>query len=169
MLLKPFLISFAMIIISYIIIIVVLSQITKAVKQLRANHRLILSGTPIQVSYSFNFCHSLYYIVLQIEKNTSETTCSNITVLIMWFYDISGISCEQNNVLELWSLFDFLMPGFLGTEKQFYERFGKPIIQSRDAKSSSKEQEAGQSVTMQIIQQSDWSEPLGLVNHIETD
>lgn len=49
----------------------------------------------------------------------------------------------QNNVLELWSLFDFLMPGFLGTEKQFYERYGKPIIQSRDAKSSSKEQEAG--------------------------
>ena len=49
----------------------------------------------------------------------------------------------QNNVLELWSLFDFLMPGFLGTEKQFQARFGKPIIQSRDAKSSSKEQEAG--------------------------
>ena len=46
-------------------------------------------------------------------------------------------------MLELWSLFDFLMPGFLGTEKQFYERYGKPIIQSRDAKSSSKEQEAG--------------------------
>ena len=51
--------------------------------------------------------------------------------------------CFQNNVLELWSLFDFLMPGFLGTEKQFQARFGKPILQSRDAKSSSKEQEAG--------------------------
>ena len=50
-------------------------------------------------------------------------------------------------MLELWSLFDFLMPGFLGTEKQFFERFGKPIIQSRDAKSSSKEQEAGRART----------------------
>ena len=50
---------------------------------------------------------------------------------------------SQNNVLELWSLFDFLMTGFLGTERQFYERFGKPILLSRDAKSSSKEQEAG--------------------------
>jgi TATA-binding protein-associated factor len=29
----------------------------------------------------------------------------------------------QNNVLELWSLFDYLMPGFLGTEKQFYARY----------------------------------------------
>ena len=55
------------------------------------------------------------------------------------------VFCFQNNVLELWSLFDFLMPGFLGTEKQFQARFGKPILQSRDAKSSSKEQEAGMS------------------------
>lgn len=49
----------------------------------------------------------------------------------------------QNNVLELWSLFDFLMPGFLGTEKQFMARYSRPILASRDAKSSSKEQEAG--------------------------
>ena len=35
------------------------------------------------------------------------------------------------------------MPGFLGSEKIFNERFGKPILSSRDSKSSSKEQEAG--------------------------
>ncbi|XP_059619603.1 TATA-binding protein-associated factor 172 [Phlebotomus argentipes] len=72
------------------------TKCSKAIKQLVANHRLILSGTPI-----------------------------------------------QNNVLELWSLFDFLMPGFLGTEKQFVARFSRPILASRDAKSSPKEQEAG--------------------------
>ncbi|KPV76382.1 uncharacterized protein RHOBADRAFT_52398 [Rhodotorula graminis WP1] len=72
------------------------TKLTQAVKSLKAIHRLILSGTPI-----------------------------------------------QNNVLELWSLFDFLMPGFLGSEKAFNDRFGKPIAASRDAKSSSKEQEAG--------------------------
>lgn len=72
------------------------TKTTKAVKMIRANHRLILSGTPI-----------------------------------------------QNNVLELWSLFDFLMPGFLGSERTFHERFGKPIIASRDGKLSSREQEAG--------------------------
>ena len=49
----------------------------------------------------------------------------------------------QNSVLELWSLFDFLMPGFLGTEKQFSQKFSRPIIASRDSKSSSKDQEAG--------------------------
>jgi TATA-binding protein-associated factor len=49
----------------------------------------------------------------------------------------------QNNVLELWSLFDFLMPGFLGSEKVFQDRFSKPIAASRNAKANSKEQEAG--------------------------
>lgn len=72
------------------------SKLAKAVKQISANHRLILTGTPI-----------------------------------------------QNNVVELWSLFDFLMPGFLGTEKMFQERFAKPISASRNSKTSSKEQEAG--------------------------
>lgn len=49
----------------------------------------------------------------------------------------------QNNVLELWSLFDFLMPGFLGSERQFLTRFSRPILASRDPKSSLKDQEAG--------------------------
>ncbi|XP_075232109.1 TATA-binding protein-associated factor 172-like isoform X2 [Lycorma delicatula] len=69
---------------------------SKAIKQLVANHRLILSGTPI-----------------------------------------------QNNVLELWSLFDFLMPGFLGTERQFTAKYSRPILASRDPKSSQRDQEAG--------------------------
>ncbi|KAG4305422.1 hypothetical protein PORY_000978 [Pneumocystis oryctolagi] len=72
------------------------AKLTKAIKLIKANYRLILSGTPI-----------------------------------------------QNNVLELWSLFDFLMPGFLGTQKSFHEKFVRPIAASRDSKVSSREQEAG--------------------------
>ncbi|XP_015435871.1 PREDICTED: TATA-binding protein-associated factor 172 [Dufourea novaeangliae] len=68
----------------------------KATKRLHANHRLILSGTPV-----------------------------------------------QNDVLELWSLFDFLMPGFLGTEKQFAARYSRPILACREPKAGPKEQEAG--------------------------
>ncbi|KAG2740268.1 hypothetical protein P692DRAFT_201857780 [Suillus brevipes Sb2] len=68
------------------------TKLTKAVKAINAQHRLILSGTPI-----------------------------------------------QNNVLELWSLFDFLMPGFLGTETSFNERFSKPILSNRDGKAKTGE------------------------------
>uniref|UniRef100_A0A0D3BY47 Helicase C-terminal domain-containing protein n=1 Tax=Brassica oleracea var. oleracea TaxID=109376 RepID=A0A0D3BY47_BRAOL len=72
------------------------SKITSAVKQLKAHHRLILSGTPI-----------------------------------------------QNNIIELWSLFDFLMPGFLGTERQFQASYGKPLLAARGPKCSAKDAEAG--------------------------
>lgn len=73
------------------------TKLSQSVKRLKAEHRLLLSGTPV-----------------------------------------------QNNVLELWSLFDFLMPGFLGSEKKFNERFSKPILASRDAKASSHRQVEGQ-------------------------
>lgn len=72
------------------------SKLSRSISRLRADHRLILSGTPI-----------------------------------------------QNNVTELWSLFDFLMPGLLGSERLFNTRFSRPILQSRELKCSSKEQEAG--------------------------
>eukprot|EP00127_Corallochytrium_limacisporum_P006167 Clim_evm6s220 gene=Clim_evmTU6s220 len=50
----------------------------------------------------------------------------------------------QNNVLDLWSLFDYLMPNFLGSRQQFESQYGRIIVQARDAKASEVEQEAGQ-------------------------
>jgi TATA-binding protein-associated factor len=79
------------------------TKLTKAVKCIQAQHRLILSGTPI-----------------------------------------------QNNVLELWSLFDFLMPGFLGTESSFNERFSKPILSNRDGKSKNAEAGTRPAVSISI-------------------
>ena len=73
------------------------TKLSAAVKRLQAQHRLLLSGTPI-----------------------------------------------QNNVLELWSLFDFLMPGFLGNERVFNDRFSKPILADRDGKATQKERETGE-------------------------
>ena len=69
---------------------------SQSIRAVKAKHRLLLSGTPI-----------------------------------------------QNSATELWSLFDFLMPGFLGSEKRFHQKFGKAIANSRDTKSSGKDQEAG--------------------------
>jgi TATA-binding protein-associated factor len=48
-----------------------------------------------------------------------------------------------NNKLKKGSLFDFLMPNFLGNEKYFNKTYVKPISLSKDAKSNSKEQEEG--------------------------
>ena len=73
-----------------------LDVLAQACKALVAQHRLILTGTPI-----------------------------------------------QNNVLELWSLFDFLMPGFLGTQARFTALYGKALTSARTCKKDSKEAQAG--------------------------
>jgi superfamily II DNA or RNA helicase len=39
----------------------------------------------------------------------------------------------ENSVLDLWSIFDFLMPGYLGAAEDFRERYEMPIMRDRDA------------------------------------
>ena len=39
----------------------------------------------------------------------------------------------ENNLGELWSLFEFINPGFLGTKKQFDQKFGLPIQRDGNA------------------------------------
>jgi TATA-binding protein-associated factor len=72
------------------------TKITQASKAIAADHRLVLSGTPL-----------------------------------------------QNDVLELWSIFDFLSPGYLGTEREFRSRYSKPIQGARDPKAKAPSREAG--------------------------
>ena len=38
----------------------------------------------------------------------------------------------ENNVSEVWSMYDFLMPGFLGSYEHFAKRFHKPIMDEGD-------------------------------------
>jgi SNF2 family DNA or RNA helicase len=38
----------------------------------------------------------------------------------------------ENSVLDLWSIFDFLMPGYLGSAQDFRERYEQPIARERN-------------------------------------
>ena len=49
----------------------------------------------------------------------------------------------QNSVNELWAMFDFLMPGYLGSYSEFQRKFGKSVEKAKKSgKSSEKEQNA---------------------------
>ncbi|HEX3797791.1 MAG TPA: SNF2-related protein [Verrucomicrobiae bacterium] len=61
------------------------TQNAQAVKSIRARHRLVLTGTPL-----------------------------------------------ENSVLDLWSIFDFLMPGYLGAAKDFRERYEIAIVRDKN-------------------------------------
>lgn len=60
------------------------TQNAQAVKAIRAEHRVVLTGTPL-----------------------------------------------ENSVQDLWSIFDFLMPGYLGGARDFHERYEVPILKAR--------------------------------------
>lgn len=38
----------------------------------------------------------------------------------------------ENSLTELWSIFDFIMPGYLGTHRSFAERYEKPVSQGME-------------------------------------
>jgi len=61
------------------------TQNAQAVKAVRAKHRLVLTGTPL-----------------------------------------------ENSVLDLWSIFDFLMPRYLGSAQDFRERYEVPIVREKN-------------------------------------
>jgi superfamily II DNA or RNA helicase len=44
----------------------------------------------------------------------------------------------ENSVLDLWSIFDFLMPGYLGTAKDFRERYELPIAKEKNAEAQTR-------------------------------
>jgi len=67
------------------------TQNAQAVKAVRARHKVVLTGTPM-----------------------------------------------ENSVLDLWSIFDFLMPGYLGAAEDFRERYEIPIMRSRDAETQAR-------------------------------
>lgn len=61
------------------------AQVTKALKIINAQHKIALTGTPL-----------------------------------------------ENRLSELWSIFDFLMPGFWGTQTEFRKRYEIPIVEHQD-------------------------------------
>lgn len=67
------------------------TQNAQAVKTVRARHRFVLTGTPL-----------------------------------------------ENSVLDLWSIFDFLMPGYLGAAADFRERYELPIAREKNAEAQAR-------------------------------
>lgn len=67
------------------------TQNAQAVKAVKSQHRLVLTGTPL-----------------------------------------------ENSVLDLWSIFDFLMPGYLGAAKDFRERYELPIAKAKSGEAQAR-------------------------------
>ncbi|GMG17169.1 unnamed protein product [Phytophthora fragariaefolia] len=81
------------------------TALCQAVLDLRAEHRVALSGTPL-----------------------------------------------QNNVTDLWALFEFLMPGYLGEYTEFRRKFVLPITKSKERNATTKQKELAAIAIAQLHQ-----------------
>jgi len=66
-----------------------------------------------------------------IKNATSQTAQAAFALRAREHWILTGTPVE-NHLGELWSLFHFLLPGFLGTAKEFHERWAEPIRRGDD-------------------------------------
>ncbi|MDR2071132.1 MAG: DEAD/DEAH box helicase [Treponema sp.] len=76
-----------------------------------------------------------FYIILDESQNiknlSSQTTAAVLSLSARRRLAMSGTPVE-NNLGELYSLFRFLNPGFFGSEKNFVQRYQRPIQEDND-------------------------------------
>ncbi len=89
----------------------------------RAHYNLIVTSYEVVRSDIDRLCKSNFlYCVLDeghiIRNTTAKVTTAVKSIVADHRLVLSGTPL-QNEVVELWSLFDFLSPGYLGTERDF--------------------------------------------------
>ena len=77
------------------------------------------------------FTHVLLDEAQNIKNAASQAARAVKTLQAAHRFAMTGTPIE-NRLGELWSIFDFLMPGYLGTGKRFRERFEGPIVRDAD-------------------------------------
>lgn len=97
---------------------------------------LVVTSYPVLFRDAEELLNQKFHYVVLDEAHTIKNTASQITK-IAWKIDarhrlcLSGTPIE-NHLGELWSLFHFLTPGFLGSEESFNRCFRAPIEKNRD-------------------------------------
>ncbi|MDR5737524.1 DEAD/DEAH box helicase [Caballeronia sp. LZ016] len=101
-----------------------------------AEHDVVITTYPLlwrdHEALALNAYHVLILDEAQYVKNASSKAASIIrTIDARHRLCLTGTPLE-NHLGELWSQFDFLLPGFLGTQKDFASRWRKPIEKQND-------------------------------------
>jgi superfamily II DNA or RNA helicase len=96
----------------------------------------VITSYPILVRDIERFLENDYHLVVLDEAQTIKNAKSQVSRAVKQIQGkhrlcLSGTPIE-NNLSELWSLFDFVMPGFLGNHAQFQARYRIPIETGQD-------------------------------------
>ena len=85
----------------------------------------------VQAYKDVAFTHMLLDEAQNIKNAASQAARAVKTIKSEHRFAMTGTPIE-NRLSELWSIFDFLMPGYLSTYKKFKERFEAPVVRDAD-------------------------------------
>ncbi len=118
--------------------VVISGQPTERVEQLKdinnadlviTSYALIKRDIEFYESRSFRYC---FLDEAQHIKNPNTLNAKSVKqIKANSYFALTGTPIE-NTLTELWSIFDFLMPGYLRTHKVFVNRFEIPIVKNGD-------------------------------------
>ncbi|MDF2500249.1 MAG: Bacterial helicase associated [Anaerosporomusa subterranea] len=93
------------------------------------SYGLIKRDIELYEEFTFKYC---FLDEAQNVKNPNTMNAKSVKQLkASSYFALTGTPIE-NTMTELWSIFDFIMPGYLRTHKQFISRFETPIVRNGD-------------------------------------
>lgn len=101
-------------------------QRKKMIDQLSSYDVVVTSYTLLQKDVEYYRAHLFSYVILdeaQHIKNRGTRNAKSVKLVEAEHRVILSGTPIENSLDELWSLFDFLMPGFLGTYERFLEKY----------------------------------------------
>lgn len=110
------------------------------IRELHSSHGILLITYAGIVKYSKDLISRKWHYLILDEGHKIRNPDTQVSKLVKKFETphkllITG-SPMQNSLQELWSLFDFMRPGLLGTYNAFMEHFAQPITQGGYANAS---------------------------------
>lgn len=105
-----------------------------------ANYDVAITSYPllrrdIELYDDFNFLYCILDEAQQIKNPSSQNALSVKRIKAVNRFALTGTPIE-NNLTELWSIFDFIMPSYLLTHNKFYSKYEVPIFKDQNEDAS---------------------------------
>ncbi|KAK9873709.1 hypothetical protein WA026_002066 [Henosepilachna vigintioctopunctata] len=124
------------------------------IKDINENNGILVTTYLGILKYKGNLLDYHWHYVVLDEGHKIRNATAKITVAVKQIRTPHRImltgSPMQNNLQELWSLFDYTNPGMLGAQNTFMEHFNNPIIQGGFANATPMQEATAQSMAIAL-------------------
>ncbi|KAJ8968952.1 hypothetical protein NQ317_007714 [Molorchus minor] len=113
---------------------------TQLIKEIHKSKGIIITTYQGILKFKGNLLEHIWHYMILDEGHKVRTPTAKVTIAVKEFRTPHRVMLTgtpmQNNLTELWSLFDFTNPGMLGSLMMFQEHFATPILHGGFANST---------------------------------